>query len=71
MNNLTTLRGMIKGMEQMGAIFIKTDGFDVFFNIQECSDIDDVEKLKRAKQAFTEMFGLGLKVRRIKSSVTE
>jgi len=65
MENLTTLKGMILGMENMGAKFVKTDGFDVFFNIPKDSDIDDDEKLKRAKQAFTKMFGLGLKVRRI------
>lgn len=65
MDGLTTLKGMILGMENMGAKFVKTDGFDVFFDIPKGSDIDDDAKLKRAKQAFTKMFGLGLKVRRL------
>lgn len=65
MNDLTTLKGMILGMENMGAKFIKNDGFYVFFNIPKGSDIDNDAKLKRAKQAFTKMFGLGLKVRRV------
>ena len=65
MDTLTTLKGMIMGMEQMGAKFLKTDGLDVFFDIPKNSDIDDETKLKRAKNAFTKMFGLGLKIRRV------
>jgi len=65
MDDLTTLKGMILGMENLGAKFVKTDGFDVFFNIPKGSGIDDDAKLKIAKQAFTKMFGLGLKVRRL------
>jgi hypothetical protein len=65
MNNITTLRGMIKGMEMMGAEYVKTDGFDLFFNIPINSELDDNDKLKRVKEAFTKMFGLGLRVRRI------
>lgn len=65
MSNLTTLSGMIKGMEMMGAKYVKTDGFDLFFDIPKNSEIDDDDKLKRAKEAFTRMFGLGLRVRRV------
>lgn len=65
MDTLTTLKGMIIGMEQTGAKFIKTDGFDVFFDIPKNSDIDDDIKLKRAKEAFTKILGFGLKVRRV------
>jgi len=65
MSNSTTLKGMIKGMEMMGAKYVKTDGFDLFFNIPKNSEIDDDDKLKRAKEAFTQMFGLGLRVRRV------
>ena len=65
MNNITTLKGMIKGMEMMGAEYVKTDGCDLFFNIPINSELDDNDKLKRAKETFTKMFGLGLRVRRI------
>jgi len=65
MNNITTLKGMIKGMEMMGAEYVKTDGSYLFFNIYINSELDDNDKLKRAKEAFTKMFGLGLRVRRI------
>ena len=65
MKDLITLKGMILGMESMGAKFVKTNGFDLFFDIPKGSDIDDDAKLKRAKQAFAKMFGVGLKVRRI------
>lgn len=64
MNRITTLKGMISGMEEMGAKFIKSDDFYLFFDITKGSEIDDDEKLKKAKIAFTEMFGIGLKVRR-------
>jgi len=59
------LRGMILGMENMGAQFVKTDGLHVFFTIPKGSAIDNDAKLIRAKKAFTKMLGLGLKVRRI------
>ena len=65
MNNLTTLNGMILGMVEMGAKFVKIDKFHVFFDIPMGSDIDNDEKLKRSKHAFTKMFGLGLKINRI------
>jgi hypothetical protein len=68
MSYSTTLKGMISGMENMGAMFVKTDGFNLYFDIPKGSHIDDGDKLKRAKEAFTEMFGLGLKVRRINLS---
>ena len=53
------------GIEQMGGQYIKTDGIDLFFNIKIGSDIDDDVKLKRAKDAFFKMFGLGLRIRRV------
>jgi hypothetical protein len=65
MDTLTALKGMISGMEMAGAKFVKTDGFYVFFDILNNSNINDDAKLKRAKEAFTKMLGLGLKIRRI------
>lgn len=65
MDTLTTLKGMIMGLEQMGAKFVKTDGFHVFFDIPKNSDIDDDVKLKRAKEAFEKMLCVGLKIRRV------
>lgn len=63
--DLNTLRGMIRGMEKMGAKFVKTDGVDAYFEIRAGADIDDESKLKIAKQAFQNKFGLGVKVRRV------
>ena len=71
MNSLTTLKGMIIGMQMMGAEYVKTDGFDLFFNIPKGSEIDDDDKLKRAKEAFTRFFGLGLRIRRIDKNKIE
>ena len=65
MSDSITLKGMIIGMENMGARFVKTDGFDVFFYIPKGTEIDDDIKLKRSKKAFTSMFGLGLRIRRV------
>ena len=45
--------------------FIKVDHFDFFFEIKKGSEIDNEEKLKRAKNAFFSQFGLGLKIRRV------
>ena len=63
MEDLILLKGTILGMENMGAKFVKNDGCFVYFDIPKGSEIDDNEKLKRAKQPFKELFGLGLKVR--------
>lgn len=64
-DNKIMLKGMIKGMEDMGATFVKSDYFDIFFNIKIGSKIDDDTKLKRAKNAFMKSFGIGLKIKRI------
>ena len=56
---------MVKGFEDMGGKFIKVDHFDFFFEIKKGSEIDNDEKLKRAKNAFFSQFGLGLKIRRV------
>ena len=65
MEDLILLKGTILGMENMGAKFVGSDGCYVYFDIPKGSEIDDNEKLKRVKQPFEELFGLGLKVRRV------
>ena len=65
MDNKILIKGMVKGMEDMGAIFVKVDNFDVYFNVNIGSEIDNESKLKRAKEAFMKLFGLGLKIRRV------
>lgn len=65
MDNKLLLKGMVKGFEDMGGKFIKVDHFDFFFEIKKGSEIDNEEKLKRAKNAFFIQFGLGLKIRRV------
>lgn len=60
-----TLKKMIMVMEEMGAKYLKSDNFHLFFNIKINSEIDNEINLKRAKDTFFKMFGLGLKVRRI------
>lgn len=62
-NNM--IKGSIKGMELMGATFVKCDGFHLFFNIIKGSDIDDGVKLKRAKDTIFKTTGLGLKIRKV------
>ena len=65
MKSSNLLQGMIQGMESMGAKYIKTDGFHLYFTIKIGSDIDDDVKLKRSKDAFWQSFALGLKIKRI------
>jgi len=55
--------GMIMGMEQMGAKFVKFDGIDIFFEIPEKSEINDIKKLRRARDAWMKTFCITLKVR--------
>ena len=55
--------GMVLGMEQMGAKFVKFDGIDIFFEIPESSELNDIEKLRRARDAWKKTFLITLKVR--------
>lgn len=58
------LQGMIKGIEMMGAKFIKTDDDFIYLEIPKGSEIDDDKKLNKAKYAFKKSYGLGLKIKR-------
>ena len=55
--------GMVLGMEQMGAKFANFDGIDIFFEIPESSELNDIEKLRRARDAWKKTFLITLKVR--------
>ena len=61
----TLLKGCITGMVNMGAEYVSCDGFDICFNIPICSELDDIEKLRRARDLFFKQFGLVLKVKKI------
>ena len=65
MGNSTLLKGMIQGMESMGAKFVKNDQFHFYFDIKKGSEIDDHEKLKKAKEIFMNQFNMGIKVKRV------
>jgi hypothetical protein len=60
------LRGCILSMTNMGAEYVKCDGFDICFNIPIHREINDIEKLRRLRDLFFKEFGLTLKVKRIK-----
>lgn len=61
MGNGLLFKGMVLGLEQaVNAKYIKTDGFDIFFDVPKGTDM---KPLKRAKEAFFKSFGLGIKVR--------
>lgn len=59
------LRGMFMAMEQMGAVLEGQDATYLYFNVKKGSDIDDEGKLKRAKEAFEKLCGLGLKIKKV------
>jgi len=63
--DVDTFKGFVLGMEKMGAKLVKIESSDIFFNIRNGSDIDDSKKLSRSKKAFSDFFGLRLRVRRI------
>ncbi len=54
------LKGMIKGMEDMGAIFLKYDDQSIYFAIPEGCEMDNIKKISIAKQAFEKVFELNL-----------
>jgi hypothetical protein len=60
------IKGMILGMEKLGAKLVKSDQEFVFFDVIIGSEIDDEKKLKNAKSAFQSILGLGIKIRRVK-----
>jgi hypothetical protein len=52
MNKYLILYGMKQGMENLGARFVKIEGDKVFFDIPKGSEIDNDERIGRAKLAF-------------------
>jgi hypothetical protein len=63
----TFLKGFITGMIDMGAEYVSCDGFDICFNIPTNSEINDIEKLRRARDVFFKQFALTFKIKRIKT----
>jgi hypothetical protein len=63
--NETVLKGIIIGLENMGAKFIKIDETHMFIEIIKEGELDDEDKLSRTKTILTKMFNLGLKVKRV------
>jgi len=59
------IQGIIEGMSEMGASFDKVDDTHFYFTINKGSEIDNNDKLVRSKDIFKEMYGRGLKVRRV------
>jgi hypothetical protein len=65
MSNSTLLKGMIKGMESMGATFVKNDECHLYFNVKKGSEIDNQTILNTARDMFQKSFNIGLKIRPI------
>lgn len=59
------LMGIIEGMENMGASFDKVDDTHFYFTVKKESEIDNDHRLIRAKDILKDIYGLGLKVRRV------
>lgn len=64
MSNLV-LRGIILGAEKMGATFVKIDSTHIFFNVIKGSEIDNSEILERFRDVINDLYGLGIKIKRI------
>lgn len=56
-------KGMVRGMEMMGASFVKRDGEFLYFDVPKGCEADSQSVLHRAKEIFKLTHGLGLKVR--------
>lgn len=61
----TLLKGMVIGMEMMGANYVKDDGTHMYFEIIKGSKMDNDEKLKLAQEAIYKLTGFGIKVKRV------
>ena len=64
MEKQVVLNGLILGMEQCGAVFVKQTETEIHFNIPvpEESTINSKERIDRAKNAFKQMLNLELKI---------
>ena len=62
MEKQVVLNGLILGMEQCGAVFVKQTETEIHFNISKESTINSKERIDRAKNAFKQMLNLELKI---------
>jgi len=62
------VKGIIIGMEEMGAVFVKMDDKAMFFDIPTDSEMMDKVKQSRAAQCIEGFLGLKLRVKVVKSS---
>ena len=59
------LSGMLKGMQSMGAIFVRNENNVFYFDVKKGSEIDNSERLQRSKDTFMKTYGITLEIRRI------
>ena len=50
-------------MTNMGAEYVKCDGMDIFFFINEDSEFNDIDKLRNCRNFLMKEFALTLKVK--------
>ena len=62
MEKQVVLNGLILGMKQCGAVFVKQTETEIYFNISKESTINSKERIDRAKNAFKQMLKLELKI---------
>ena len=62
MKKEVVLNGLILGMEQCGAVFVKQTETEIHFNISKESTINSKERIDRAKNSFKQMLNLKLKI---------
>ena len=53
-------------MNELGAKFVKTDGFDIYFDVKIGSEMDDQNKLIKARDILKNEFFLTLKIKKVK-----
>lgn len=58
-------KGMLEGLEEIGATLVKHDLQFLYFDISTGSAIDDLKKLRRLKQLIHSTYGIGIKVKRV------
>ena len=64
-------QGIIIGMADMGAKFVKVDATHIFFDVTKGSEIDDNDKLLRANELIMSVTGLKMKIKRTVANPSE
>lgn len=65
MDSFLAIQGIILAVKEMGGTLVKVNSTHLYFDIKKGSEIDDHEKLQRFRDVLNDMYGLGIKIKRV------